>query len=411
LYIAEQGTSRILKISADGATQTEITSGIDFAQGLVTDNANNLYVSDFHTSTVWKFPVDGSPKVAIATGITSVGGIDMDAEGNIYAVSRGDKTLVKIPADMVSPPAVITTFANEPYDVAIDANGNLYVTTLGVSASQITKIPAGSNTTELFGPVFNGATGVKTDPVGNVYVTDPNLAVLRKISPDGNTIASVSVPNGAGDIALDKSGNVYVGEANVNLVKKFALAGGYYLSDALPPGLNFDSETGIISGTPTKATAAKDYNIIAYNTLGGTQVNLNIRIVGSNTDLADLTISQGTLSPAFSAGELNYTVNVGSGATLLTITPTVSGADATVTVNDVAVTSGSPSADLNLDLGDNIFTVKVTAENNDTKEYIITVSKTLSNNSRLANLIPTEGTLVPDFDPEIMDYAITVGVD
>lgn len=93
--------------------------------------------------------------------------------------------------------------------------------------------------------------------------------------------------------------------------------------------------------------------------------------------LNNLSISRGTLLPAFTSGRNAYTAKVENAVTSLTVTPTVTDTGkATVTVNGTPVTSGSPSAPVALKVGSNTINVEITAENGvTTKLYTVTVTR------------------------------------
>lgn len=81
----------------------------------------------------------------------------------------------------------------------------------------------------------------------------------------------------------------------------------------------------------------------------------------ANTNLASLTISEGQLDPAFSAGNTNYTVNLAASVNKVVVEATPEDAKSKVAgVGEVA-----------LNAGENKVAVSVTAENGDVKEYII----------------------------------------
>ncbi|TDF97047.1 cadherin-like beta sandwich domain-containing protein [Paenibacillus piri] len=97
--------------------------------------------------------------------------------------------------------------------------------------------------------------------------------------------------------------------------------------------------------------------------------------------MSGLTLSAGTLSPAFSAETTNYTASVGSNLTSVDVTPTAADAEATMTVNGSAVASGQAKATA-LDVGDNTITIQVTAKDGITnKNYIVQITVTSSNGS------------------------------
>jgi gliding motility-associated-like protein len=104
-------------------------------------------------------------------------------------------------------------------------------------------------------------------------------------------------------------------------------------------------------------------------------------IVSSNAALANLIISDGTLTPAFSTANTTYTSVVDNPVTNLKVTPTGASADATMEaqVNGggyTAVTNGAISGDLPLNTGANTVEVKSTApDGTTTQTYTITVNR------------------------------------
>ena len=97
---------------------------------------------------------------------------------------------------------------------------------------------------------------------------------------------------------------------------------------------------------------------------------------GTDATLSALTISQGTLTPAFDAATTSYTVDVAASVTQVQVTPTTpNDANSTVTVNGTAVDSGTNSGDITLIQGGaTTIAVEVTAEDGrTTNTYTITV--------------------------------------
>ena len=96
----------------------------------------------------------------------------------------------------------------------------------------------------------------------------------------------------------------------------------------------------------------------------------------TQADLSGLTFSSGALTPAFSSGTTTYTQTVSEAVSSITVTPTVSQANATVTVNGTAVASGSASGSINLNAGANTITTVVTAQDGTTTQtYTTTVTR------------------------------------
>ena len=103
----------------------------------------------------------------------------------------------------------------------------------------------------------------------------------------------------------------------------------------------------------------------------------SFKCLSNNANLSALTLSTGTLTPAFSSATTNYTAIVSTNS--ITVTPTAAQAGATIRVrvnggSYSTVSSGSASPSLSLNTGSNTVEVQVTAENGVTvKTYSITV--------------------------------------
>lgn len=71
-----------------------------------------------------------------------------------------------------------------------------------------------------------------------------------------------------------------------------------------------------------------------------------------------------------------YAVSVAFFTTSVTVTPTAAGVNATITVNGSAVTSGSASQSISLEVGENTITTIVTAEDGTTtKTYTVVATR------------------------------------
>jgi hypothetical protein len=124
--------------------------------------------------------------------------------------------------------------------------------------------------------------------------------------------------------------------------------------------------------------------------------------------LTNLTISAGTLTPAFNPNTLAYTATVNPDVASINVTPTAQDPQAIVKVNGAVVVSGQPKA-VALSYGSNTITVNVTDGSGAQKNYILTVTRPASFLSSLT--VQSGGVnvpLVPGFVKTTQAYTASV---
>src|SRR5690606_34668765 len=125
--------------------------------------------------------------------------------------------------------------------------------------------------------------------------------------------------------------------------------------------------------------------------------------------LASLVPGAGTLDPAFDPATLAYDIAADNATDSITLTPTATDANATITVAGQAVASGSASQAIALAVGTTAIPLVVTAEDGTTTHpYTVTFPRRASADLTLATLAPGAGTLDPAFDPATPGYAVAV---
>ena len=135
----------------------------------------------------------------------------------------------------------------------------------------------------------------------------------------------------------------------------------------------------------------------------------SVKILSDNTDLSNLVLNSGSLNETFDPAKTNYTQNVSHNVTSIQVTPIVTDATATVTVNGNSVLSGQTSTPISLQAGSNTITIVVTAQSGATKTYVIQVNQmSPSTNADLSSLTLSSGPLNEGFDPARTSYTQNV---
>ena len=196
-----------------------------------------------------------------------------------------------------------------------------------------------------------------------------------------------------------------------------------------------------VTATPNHAAATVDITPTdAFPSFAGDQVNLDVGsntisvkvtaedgtttrtytvtvtraapTVSSDASLSGLSLSSGTLSPDFASATLSYAASVVNSVSWTTVTATPNHAAASVLITPTDADATTAGDQVNLDVGSNTISVKVTAEDGTTtRTYTVTVTRaapTVSSDASLSGLSLSSGTLSPDFASATLSYAASV---
>jgi len=232
--------------------------------------------------------------------------------------------------------------------------------------------------------------------LGNNSTTDSSVPVLVTQSGvlAGKTVVSVEL-RGYDSLALCSDGTV----ATWGLNGSGALGNGSTTDSSVPVLV---TQSGVLAGKTVVSVAS------------GEGYSLALASVQNSADLSGLSLSSGTLSPAFAAATTSYTASVPNATTSITVTPTLADTTATVTVNGTIVASGTASGAISLAVGTNVISTVVTAQDGTTQStYTTTVTRATSYTSWIANYPSLTGanalsTANPSHDglTNLMKYAL-----
>lgn len=184
-------------------------------------------------------------------------GVAINSNGDLYVTDKGTIRKVTSAGEV----SLFATLVGTAWGVAVGSDGNVYVSLISpTNIGEIYKFdPQTGSRILIAGGVgtFGSPQGLALDSDNNVYVADSANNVIRKItssgvitfagsgvagSSDGNTTnASFSNPKG---VAVDASNNVYVADFNNSLIRKISPNGDVTTLAGHIGGLSSDSGDG-----------------------------------------------------------------------------------------------------------------------------------------------------------------------
>jgi hypothetical protein len=121
-------------------------------------------------------------------------------------------------------------------------------------------------------------------------------------------------------------------------------------------------------------------------------------------DLAGVNLSTGSLNRAFSGAVYKYTITIPEDQPSVTISPVKSFGGLSMTINKQSV----PSYTVSLDSGKSTKVTVLVSYGKAKKTYTFTVTRAKSSNNYLASLAATAGTWSQGFDPNVLNYTLTL---
>ena len=295
-FIADTGNNRIRKVGPGGLTATVAGKGINGYSGdggaatnanlngpygVAVDASGNLFIADTDNHRIRRVDPNGIITTVAGNGNRGYSGdggvatnaslnypqnVAVDAYGNLFIADTANNVIRK-----VDPNGIITTVAgngtggfsgdgglaisaslNEPYGVAVDDSGNLFIADL--DNYRIRKVDSNGLITTVAGDNNHGYSGdgvaatntslyvpfdAALDASGDLFIADFGNSRVRKVDPKGliatvagngsqgysgdGGIATNAVLNGPASVALDASGHLFVADRNNNRIREVYL--------------------------------------------------------------------------------------------------------------------------------------------------------------------------------------------
>lgn len=417
-------TGGIIKLTAPGYTKTDISTNT-FTTSLALDDYGNLYATENAGSGYKLYKYTGStgtpsvfysPLNAVSPhypyGVAFIGttgyiadGDDNANGGNVIKLTPIDVTAPATPIGLAVTPASTQNTLSWTANTETDLLGyKIYGGTSSSPTTLIASIPIGTATYTHTGLTNGQLYYYRISAEDNSFNESAKSADVTGL-PSLPTITSATYNVSTGNLVVTGAGFLaLLGATNDIVANKFSLKGQgsavYTLTNT--PNVEISSSTSftlVLSATDknqvalllnkngTSSIDATTYNLAAAEDWdAGADVavviadltgnGITVSGISSNADLSTLTISDGTLNPVFGSSTTSYTASVVYATTSITVTPTISEANATIKVNGTTVVSGNASGAIALNVGSNTISTVVTAQDGTTtKTYTLTLTR------------------------------------
>ncbi|WP_133551954.1 IPT/TIG domain-containing protein [Pedobacter duraquae] len=274
--------------------------------GIAVSKNGDLYVTDYDfgdgdNSRIRKVTPNGVV-TTIASSLGSPGPIVMDSNDVMYFIEKGK--LQKMTTTGVKTQIPGSWSIDQVSSMSIDSKGNIFIADNRITGKVFKVKPDGTSTIfagagtpgDIF---FQASIYITLDKNDNLYLSSGALIYIY--SPDGkgkilSGTTGKSDMEGPGAIAgwsypsyltVNPNGDIYVVDYfHIKVIKTV----GYDIRPALPAGLSL-SNSGLISGTPTVISEAKDYVVTAANATGlaETILRIGVNIPPTPPTIADFT--------------------------------------------------------------------------------------------------------------------------
>jgi serine/threonine-protein kinase len=191
VYVADTGNNEVLEVTPSGSV-SKLPGSYNQPAGVAVDASGNVYVADTNANSILEISGATVSTLAPSFSFNAPFGVAVDSSGNVYVANTGSNTIVEI-AKATGQVTTLPGSFNTPFGLAVDAAGDVYVADTDhyevrmITPQGAVVVLAGSATTQgscaASPPLFYNPFGVAVDASGDLYVSDYKANAVCKLTP------------------------------------------------------------------------------------------------------------------------------------------------------------------------------------------------------------------------------------
>lgn len=227
-FVADFGSNEVKGFSTPLASFTQAPSyalSVASPSDAGLDSSGDLFVMDWYGGSLYEFkpPYTGAP-VTDAISISAANGMAFNSAGTLFLGNQNDLGVAEVASPYTGSATVITSGVDFPYDVAVDADDNLYAAnsvgvTLGVYAP-------GSYTTQEYSVALAGVPYSLTRKGSNLYVGEARAVEIFSLPITSSSATPIArIINGVKNafaVAFDAAGDMFVSNNGAGTITEYA---------------------------------------------------------------------------------------------------------------------------------------------------------------------------------------------
>jgi sugar lactone lactonase YvrE len=214
-----------LHLNQSGTGSMNVIFTFDANPGATRSNTLTIAGQTLTVTQAGSTYVAAQPLATLVSNLDEPYGVAVDSRGNVFIADSGYPAIMEWTPASDTLTNLVSSGLSNPRGVAVDGADNLYISDYANNA--IYEWPAASHTlTNLVSSQLFNPFGLAVDGADNIYIADyGGLAIKEYSVAESNLTTLVSsellFPSG---VAVDVAGNVYITDTGNNVVKKWTAA-------------------------------------------------------------------------------------------------------------------------------------------------------------------------------------------